>query len=257
MLDRRIRTGFVWAVMVASISITPSITNAQQSIRGVIAELGTAGRIARATVWLLDADSAVHAATVSDSSGEFEIAVQAPGRYILRGQRIGYISAESDIIDVPANHVVEVRINLRPDPLMLEAVTVYGEMPHSREIEGFYTRRSQHRGYNFTRADFERMSATDMSHVLSEIPSGRIHGTTPRNRKVTLNFNRCEPAVFIDGREWQLGFLDLAEGLPLSTVYGIEVFTTQSDTPGEFASPRWHRARCGVIVVWTWAVERR
>lgn len=232
---------------------TPAALSAQQSIRGVVAQVETGDRIARAAVLLLGIDGPVHGAALSDTAGEFEIAVPSPGKYLLRALRAGYYPTESGAITVPANAVVEVRVNLRPDPVLLEAVTVYGEAPQTRELREFHLRRSQRRGYSFTRADFERLNASRVMDLLPEVPGFSSRGT-PRTRQITLNFRRCQPAVFIDGYSPRLAppeLIHLLETLPLHMVYGVEVFRDFSSVPPEYGLQV-----CGAILIWTVAVER-
>lgn len=230
--------------------LTPAAVSAQQSIRGVVAQVETALPINRAALFLMGADGALYGSALSDSAGQFEIDVPLPGGYILRVHRVGYNATQSELVQVPANAVVEVRVNLRPNPLMLEPVTVYGESPQTRQLREFHMRRSQRRGYHFSRADFERLKATTVLHLVPEIPGYRYQGTS-KNPWITLNDRRCPPAVYVDGFEWRLGFFDLIHGLPLDQVYGVEVFRRWGNVPVEFSGGR---ALCGVILIWTVAV---
>ncbi len=246
-----LRVRWLNPALLLAVPLVPGALSAQESIRGIVAEIETADPIGGAVVSLLGSDSALHAMVLSDSLGWFEVGIPRVGSYVLRVNRIGYQPTRSGVIAVPADAVVEVRVNLTPDPLMLEAVTVRAAAPLTPELRGFYKRRDQRRGYQFTRADLERLNATMVAHVLTEIP-----GYRKTRGGISLNFRRCRPAVFVDGYEPLLPGLYLGSGLPIGHVHGVEVFRNWSDVPGEFALPRRGDARCGVILIWTVAVER-
>jgi hypothetical protein len=153
--------------------------------------------------------------------------------------------------------VLEVRVNLRPAAvILLEGVTVVGEAPMTPERRGFEHRRSLARGQGFTEDDFERLKAGNLLHVLTAEVPGVRYQNTPLRRSLSLNFRRCEPAVFVNGFESPLAFLDLLDGMPLHLVAAMEVYRTWSDTPVEFM-PRYRPSSCGVIAIWTkWAFRR-
>ncbi len=235
--------------------IPPSIV-AQQTIHGVVARLETVATIDRATVLLVGPDGMIQGATLSDSAGRFEIDVPRHGNYTLRVHRVGYEGTESASIGVAPNTSVEVRVNLTPEPAMLEAITVYGEIPQARELREFHQRRSFNRGYSFIRSDFERLNVMKMPDLLIEIPGARVRGNYRRERQVELNWRKCEAAVFVNGRESVLPFLELSDGFTMDHVYGIEIFREFSDVPAEYAAPDIRNARCGVILIWTMSVKR-
>lgn len=239
----------------ALLLVLPAAARPQQAIVGVVAEVNTAERIERAAVILVGANGVAYGAVLSDSAGLFEISVPAPGPYVLRAHRAGYNPTESAVIEVPAKARVEVRVNLRRNPTMLEGVTVYGDAPQTPQLREFHRRRALRQGYSFTRADFERLKATWVIDLMPSIPGYRPAGggivrEEGRSRSLSLNFRRCPPAVYVDGYESKLGLFELFGGMPLDHVYGVEVFRTWSDTPGEYAT-----STCGVILIWTVAVE--
>lgn len=196
------------------IILLPGVARPQQAIVGVVAELNSGERIERAAVILLGADGTAHGAGLSDSAGRFQVSVPAPGLYNLRTHRAGYDPSESGVIEVPANGRVEVRVNLRPNPMMLDAVTVTGEAPRSIPQRDFHRRQRLRQGYHFTRADFERLNASTVDDLLHEIPGYSSIGTGA-SRSVTLNFRRCPPKVYVDGYRSRLGLLEVFGGMPL------------------------------------------
>lgn len=243
------------------IVLLPAPASSQQAIVGVVAELDTDERIEHAAVILVGADGTAHGAALSDSAGSFDISVPAAGQYSLRAHRVGY-DPHSVAIRVPADARVEVHVNLRRDPMMLDAVTVTGEAPQSIPQRDFHRRQRLRQGYHFTRADFERLNASQVIHLLHWVPGYRPRGGAivrddrERSRSLALNFRDCPPVVYVDGYESRLGLLQVFGGISLSYVYGVEVFRNWSDVPGEFAMSRRGRSACGVIAIWTVAVER-
>lgn len=246
-------------VAICSALAAMPVSGQEQAIEGIVAELQRGHPVARAAVLLLDAENSVLAATLTSDSGSFRLEISQPGSYHLRVSRVGYRPTQSASIEVRANTTVQVRVNLRPDAVALEGVTVRGDAALSRELAGFWRRRNQRRGYNFTRADFERLGAATVADVLITVPGyrpvgGSIVREEGRARSLSLNFRRCPPVVYVDGYASKFGLWDLFGGLPLSHIYGVEVFRNWSDVPAEFGGTG--RARCGVIVVWTVAMER-
>ena len=239
------------------ILVTPPVLGAQQLIHGTVGRVDTGDRIGRVAVFLMGIDGAVYGAVVSDSAGRFEIDVPTSGTYTIRAQRIGYNPTLSATIHVPSNGTVQVRINLRPTAQMLEGVTVYGEVPvRTPELRDFAKRRRQHRGYNFDRADIERMRATQVTDVLQMVPTYRIRRTSGHDRTITLGLG-CSPDVFIDGWRVPMGREDrwAIEDLQIESVYGIEVFTHKSEIPSQYMFSRAGRHACAVILVWTVAMR--
>ncbi len=185
--------------------------------------------------------------------------VPATGGYFVRVQRAGYDATRSGILHVPPDAAVQVRVNLRPDPAMLEAVTITGEAPvRTRQLREFWKRRRQHRGFNFSRQEIERIGAREVLDVLRHVPTFRRQGTRPRDRSISLNFRRCTPVVYVDG--WELPYTDgdvdgvfqtIVASMPIDLVYGVEVFTNLADVPAQLQATKYNAASCGVIAVWT------
>lgn len=210
---------------------------------------------------LFGADGQEYGVALSDPMGRFQIAVPRPGAYTLSTRRLGYHGAKSGVIQVPADTVVEVVVTLSPAPLTLDTVTVSAEMLRIRPVVEFYRRRNERRGYNFNPIDFERLNASRLEHVLRAVPTYRFSGgptvrDDERSAGVWINRHRCEPSVFIDGSESPMTFLELAEGLPLHQVHGVEVFPTIAEAPPEFSVPRLRERECGVILIWTVSLFR-
>ena len=63
---------------------------------------------------------------LSASDGRFRVPVPDPGRYVLRVERIGYASMDTDPLEVPAGKSVEQRIVSRIRPIQLAGLDVRG-----------------------------------------------------------------------------------------------------------------------------------
>ena len=76
-------------------------------VRDVVDESGVEGGVAM----LLDADTSVAAGSVTDREGVGRLAVERPGRYLLRLRRLGYVM-HTDSITLRAGHVDTMAVTL-------------------------------------------------------------------------------------------------------------------------------------------------
>lgn len=94
-----------------------------QRVTGVVVEDGRA--VHAVFVTLLRPDSTRVAAFVSDSSGRFHFDLTAPGRYLLRAERIGHATSHL-AVDVPADGLA-VRMEAPAAAIALAAIAVRGD----------------------------------------------------------------------------------------------------------------------------------
>ena len=229
------------------LSLVSATLAAQQSVRGIVVRAGTNEPIEQATVYLVAATGAVRGVAWSDSTGSFLVWAPEPATYTLHVHRPWYVPTRSDSLEVPPQQSVHVRVNLMPDAVMLEAITVFGEPPPSLtpELEQFLARRRMRMGYSFSRQDFARLKADHVVDLLREVPGFVTLSGRASTRRYILNANRCTPAIFIDGQRSLLPETELLEFESLHLVYGVEVFRYASSAPAVYASG------CGSILIWT------
>ena len=242
----------VMATGVAVLCLTPWNGSAQ-AIRGKVAVIDIGEPIAKAAVLLLGEDGVAYAATLTDSAGHFELETSFAGRFVLRAHRVGYHGTSSDPIELAPGRIVEVRINLRPDAIMLEAITVYGRVFQSRQMKEFLRRRRLGLSrYSFSRSEIEQMRAGTILNVVTQVPGARVVGRH-RNRSMRLNARGCPPRIYIDGNRAYHEFFSVP--FPIDWIEAIEVFRTASETPAYYRDPDYRIARCGTILIWTVSIK--
>ena len=104
----------------------PSIAFAQ-TVQGDLVEQGTGERISGATVLLIDEQGEQRAGVLTDGQGRFRLQAPEPGRYRLRGERIGYASALSEVFELRPGEI-------RDEPLIapVEAISLQGVMAQGK-----------------------------------------------------------------------------------------------------------------------------
>ena len=258
-LDRIWRVDLIPALAEGLVPLTPPVVGIQQTIHGTVGRVDNGDRIDRVAVLLMGTDGAVYGAVLSDSVGRFKIDVPAPGDYTIRVQRFGYNATRSGMISVPANAAVQIRVNLRPDPEMLETVTVTGERERFAPgpLRGFYDRKRRGLGHFLTREQIEEKGVNRFTSLLRLMHGVRIVSLGGSRSGVRmrgfggLTGASCIPLLYWDGVKTGKidGITDLGPDGVLfpSDLEAIEVYTPSS-VPGEFGGSD---ARCGVIVVWS------
>ncbi len=122
MIDRRI-TRF----LVAAFLLVPSFAQAQTKtdLKGKVVEMGSARPLVGAEVALPDLDKWA----LTNQDGDFKITGLVPGRYRLEVYHLGYRKHEGSI-DVRESG--ETRLELWPDPIVLEGLTAQVDRLRSR-----------------------------------------------------------------------------------------------------------------------------
>jgi hypothetical protein len=112
------------AVLTALLCAAPA---AAQRITGEIADPAAGGPVVGAFIRLLDAEGRFLRGVLSDTAGRFTIALPAPGRYLLRAERIGYTSVDAGPFDVAPGETLPVRMESGMRAIMLEGLAVESE----------------------------------------------------------------------------------------------------------------------------------
>ncbi|HEY0093341.1 MAG TPA: carboxypeptidase-like regulatory domain-containing protein, partial [Archangium sp.] len=85
---------------------------------------GTQGAIASATVVARSESGRVVGQTVADTAGKFVLALNAPGSYHLRAERIGYRPVTTVGFDVDPHETVQVDLFLGVGAVELDPLTI-------------------------------------------------------------------------------------------------------------------------------------
>jgi hypothetical protein len=244
------------ATLVALLAPGPLV--AQEVVGRVLDPTSGAG-LAGAHVTLLDPaspDAGPRATALADSTGRFHLQVPHAGSWVVRADLLGYGRAASRPVVVTPEERVEVEIRMAVRPIPVEPVTVVSRTPHvSADIQAFYARAEAGRqtgiGDFITRAEIDRMSATEPSDLIRRLPGVRV--VTPNGHTGTptvVRFTRgCVPAIYVDGSQVnQYRIRDtLDEFVVASNIEGIEVYRGAGHKVGGFYDDR----GCGLILVWT------
>ncbi len=234
---------------IAAVALTVPTPSAAQTVRGKVAVINIGDAIPKAAVMLLGESGAAYAVALTDSLGEFTLHADAPGRFFLQVHRLGYNNAVSGTLELTEGRTIEVRVNLRPDAFMLDAVTILGRAPQSRELRDFVRRRRLKLvRWSFSREEIDQLHAGHVEDIVMQVPGAQIRGGLT-NRRVTLNVRACTPQVYVDGFEERGSFFNSA--FPVSWIDAIEIFRTASETPAEYRDPNYKIAQCGTILIWT------
>ncbi|NIM49770.1 MAG: hypothetical protein GTN62_05870 [Gemmatimonadales bacterium] len=219
-------------------------------LRGVAAELGAGGPVARATVLLLGPSDSVHAVTQSTPQGWFELTAPGPGLFRLQVSRWGYRGVSSEPLEVARGQMVDLRANLRY--LVAPPDSAVPDTAPRRVVEplaAFSQRRASGITlFSFNQSEIEERAAETLLALVATVHGARVTGP-PEQRSVALNASSCPPAVYIDGHPavtWQ--FL---RTLPIEWVAAVEVFRNAVETPEAYLPPEEQTPDCGTVLVWT------
>ena len=118
----RFRPG--WASFLAIALALPAGLRGQQfQVRGVVVDDQTREPIPAVAVQLIDPTGRKLLAVLTDGAGRFQITPPAPGRYRLRGERLGYFATQSGEI-VLAETTKPFEIRMSPHPVLLDSIMV-------------------------------------------------------------------------------------------------------------------------------------
>jgi hypothetical protein len=178
----------------------------------------------------------------SNADGRFNVEL-APGVYVLQARALGY-AAGSWVVQLADRETLSVVIELEATPVTLAGVTVAGERPTQRGLEGFELRRARGRGIYLSEHDIQQAKATTLSDVLRTLPGVRLVCRF-RTCRVTMSRGECQPDYFVDG--YPANNSTTLE-MPLVGVIAVEVYRTITETPVEFLRGD---NTCGTVVLWT------
>lgn len=227
---------------------------AAQVLAGTVTDATTGRPLAGAQITLMDADTAAHGTTQTDSIGRFALGVPGPGTWTLAIDMLGYHPLISGPIAVADAEAVAVEITLAVDAIPLEPLVVTGRRSmRSPDIQAFYDRRARGTrsgmGRFVTREDIERsppIRATDLVRSMAGVRV--VPGRAGRGAGIRMA-GGCIPAIFVDGM--QLNRVNRNDSLDdyVATldIEGIEVYRGPASQLGALHDP----TGCGLVAVWT------
>jgi hypothetical protein len=198
--------------------------------------------------------------------GRFRIARIPAGPAVLEIRLMGYRST-SVALEMTAEATVTVAVELAPEAIPLEALDVRARDEMSAELKGFYERRERGGGHYLTREEIARMQSRNLTDVLRRVPGVRVeHASGPMGASYVVKMARatgiaggrpCPVMYFVNGMPFSVVHeMGINNFIRAEEVAALEVYSGASRLPPQFhSSPQ--NARCGVIVIWTYAGERR
>jgi len=216
----------------------------------------------------VDVDGAGRWAPVAPD-GAFRLPDLAPGEHTVRARALGYAEESARVrVEAGAEPRADVRVEivLRLAPTALDTVRTRAAAPVAPERRygpsEFEARRRSGRGTFLTRAEFADRAPTRISELLLRIPGLERRpyttdfGTTAYLVVVrgtsTIKGDVCPPAVYLDGKPFDVGKDDIDRYLGPADIDAVEVYRTGGHVPPQFSGPT---ARCGVIVLWSRATS--
>ncbi|MEJ2206417.1 MAG: carboxypeptidase regulatory-like domain-containing protein [Gemmatimonadota bacterium] len=239
-------------ILLAVLGLASATSARAQVVEGHVREATSGRLIPDAQVSWLDDKGAVVADAVTDIGGRFLVEVQASGPLTIHISRDGYYGV-SEVVDVDRAATQGVGVRLTPIQTSPDSIVVYVGTPSLPPLDslGFYDRARAGKGIFYTYFDFLEMQDVFTVQQLLRLMTrwrygGRVSGATGRARP-------CTGPILIDGSiSNTLTTRARREGIPLSSVEAIEVYTL-AEVPPQFRDI-WltaERSSCGLVVLWT------
>ncbi|MGK2934052.1 MAG: carboxypeptidase regulatory-like domain-containing protein [Gemmatimonadaceae bacterium] len=173
-------------------------------------------------------------ATVTDSTGSFDLTGQRSGTQSLVVRKVGFQPAEV-IVNLSRSEPREVTVELAAFVPTLEAVVVEARRGAALERIGFMERQRTGLGRFMTQDDLNKRHAIEVSDFLRYLPAPRASG---------LSDVACTH-YWVDGTRWRESTPD--DFMTPREVAAIEVYDG-ADVPPQFQS---FEGTCRVVVIWT------
>jgi hypothetical protein len=192
---------------------------------------------------------------MSGEGGSFTLRTSRAGDFRLSAGGSDYATATTPAFGVSADEMVVVRFSLATRGGVLAPLGVAARiLPQKIGVAsrgGFTYRRERGQGGAFFRAaDIERLGARSIIDVVRGVDGIGITDA-PRTGTIVIEqpgaAPRCTPVFYLDGRELGETAQSVIAEVPMTRVFGVEVYAKSSEIPGLFVDA----GRCGVIVVWT------
>lgn len=222
---------------------------AAQVVNGRLLERGSDRPVVGASVELQESGGAVRARVLTDTVGDFLIAVEDAGTYRVAVSRVGYSPVLSPTFVVEREDTTAMVLRLVAGTIQLAPIKAVADaraLPPS--LAAFYDRVEDNRSGRFiTRDRIDQMRAMRASDLMRSMAGMRIVGTR-RDGTALRTREGCEPMVFVDGVYVQMFGMSLDDLVRTNELEGVEVYSTSS-LPPEFSRFRGHG--CGAVLFWT------
>jgi hypothetical protein len=170
-------------------------------------------------------------------------------------------------VDLVAGRTTEVRVALPKAVPELERVVIKGTATRqSAMMTAFLARKRTGQGRYYTREDFDRIIAFDVTDVIrmSGTPAMQVvlvpRGRSGIMRAVLRGRLGCRPTVYVDGVAVSNGADEIDDVVRPSSVMAMEVYAGAATVPamynatgsgGSLQGGDFTKVSCGAVLVWT------
>ncbi len=188
---------------------------------------------------------------LSDRQGHFVLKNLPAGANLARINHLGHRTIEW-ILNLEAGRAHQLEVRMYVDAILMEPIRV--EVKSGRwmdNIEGLRHRMRKGFGEYMTRREIEQEpSGSTVTQLLRGMPGIRVNqtefGSTLSFRGGTSVGGFCVPALYVDGREWQITDLSGLDVFQASDLEAIEVYKSSITAPIQYRG-----GLCGTLLIWT------
>jgi hypothetical protein len=241
--------------LVAARRTSPADSRAIQVISGTLIDFDTGMPLAKRAVSLLnEGRDPVGSVVMTDDNGDFTIRTGRAGDLRLMAGGNEYLTSTTPPFHLSANEMIVVKLFVSTTTGVLAPLGVAARLVPQNigvaSLAGFTYRRERAVGGTFIRgSDITASGARSLADVVRSIPGVSISDTpAPRTIAVAREGRApCAPAFYVDGVRLGEDPRSTIDGLRFDRLFGVEVYTRESDVPSIFADG----APCAAIVIWT------
>ena len=241
--------------LVAARRASPADSRAIQVISGTLIDFDTGKPLANRAVSLLtEARDPVGSAVMTDARGDFTVRTGRAGDLRLMAGGNDYLTSTTPAFRVSADEMVVVKLFVSAQNGVLAPLGVAARLlPQSIGIgsmAGFTYRRERALGGTFIRGgESTARGVKSLADVVRAVPGIAIADAPTRGTIRVVRDGRaaCTPTYYVDGVRLGDDSRGTIDALPLDRLFGVEVYTRESDIPSIFGDG----SPCAVVVVWT------
>ena len=189
----------------------------------------------------------------TDEDGRFTLSELIPGRHDVEFTHLGY-RRRSVTIEVEADHVVKLHVELAVDAIALDPIEVAVDRQDRNLLSvGFYQREEDGWGDFLDREELEFWNPVRLTAALTRFPGVKIVPDPQMPSRGFLALRRmgteCIPTVYLEGVRIGGGrnpaWID--DIVNPSAVAGVEVYRNTAGIPPQYSGTG---SSCGVVLIW-------